>query len=83
MKFLRARRTAPASCFAQHCDILLFDPERGGVTRSQTTRELPGPQLQELGCMVEQDLSAYILLEHSEILTEQSCRCCLPRCSPG
>jgi two-component system NtrC family sensor kinase len=58
--------------FAQHCDILLFDAERGGVTRSQSTRQLPGPQLQELGCMVEQDLSAYILREHSEILTEQN-----------
>jgi C4-dicarboxylate-specific signal transduction histidine kinase len=57
--------------FAQHCDILLFDPERGGVTRSQSTRKLPDPQLQELGCMVEQELSAYILREHSEILTEQ------------
>ncbi len=60
--------------FSEHCDILLFDPERGGVTRSQTTRNLPGAQLQELGCMVEQELSAYLLREHGEVLTDQDLR---------
>ena len=70
-EILKSTAQCTSELFARDCDILLFDPERGGVTRSQTTRQLPDTQLQGLGCMVEQDLSAFILREHSEILTEQ------------
>jgi signal transduction histidine kinase len=70
-EILKSTAQCTRELFAQHCDILLFNLETGGVTRSHSTRKQPDPQLEELRCMVEQDLSAFLLRKHSEVLTEE------------
>ncbi len=57
--------------YAEHCDILLFDPESRRVTRSETSRpELDGER-EALRLLAEEEFVEYFLQSRSEIITEQ------------
>jgi two-component system NtrC family sensor kinase len=56
--------------FSAPCDILLFDLKSGRVTRSETSRESRDKEREELRCMVEQELTKYIVRANSEFVTE-------------
>ncbi len=57
--------------FAQQCNILLFDPDSGCLTRSETNRENREEECAELRDLAAGKLAGCIARAHSEIITEQ------------
>jgi two-component system NtrC family sensor kinase len=70
-EILKSTARCTRQLFNQHCDILLFHPESGQVSRIETTRENHDQECEALRRIVDEELAAYIVRARSEIVTER------------